>query len=159
MQVVDLYDDATPCLRLHMPPALQARILVKKARVNKSQHDADNDPLAVILKVSREMEKLLRTHPGSASLSLSQIELKIAKAFCHYYIPETETPAIPSGRVRTRDALSGAIILGNLSLVKSLLGKTRMAIPALLNSGSVFFGYPLHLAAAWGHLDIVCYFL
>ncbi|KAF3481463.1 F-box domain and ankyrin repeat protein [Arthroderma uncinatum] len=53
----------------------------------------------------------------------------------------------------TYNILCGAIVIGNISIVKS------MAASVDINSFNDFFGKPLPLAAVWGHLEIVQYLL
>lgn len=56
-----------------------------------------------------------------------------------------------------QNVLSGAIIIGNLQLVEYLLNVETTR--ADINGETPFFGKPLHIAAAWGHADIVEYLL
>ncbi|KLU87240.1 hypothetical protein MAPG_06241 [Magnaporthiopsis poae ATCC 64411] len=53
------------------------------------------------------------------------------------------------------DILCGAIVLGDLGLVRSLLEKGE----AQVNEEAPHFGRPLQVAAAWGHADIVQHLL
>lgn len=56
--------------------------------------------------------------------------------------------------MEAQNLLSGPIVLGDLSLVKSLQA-IRSPIIADVNGLSPYFGRPLALAASWGHLHIV----
>jgi hypothetical protein len=60
--------------------------------------------------------------------------------------------------MRGQNAFSGAIVLRNLALVQELLENQQFG-PVDVNTESFFFGRPLQLAAAWGHLEIVTYLL
>ena len=56
--------------------------------------------------------------------------------------------------------LSGAAIIGNLSVLESLLGRSESSSASVdTNDVTPHFHSPLTLAAAWGHLDIVRYLL
>ncbi|PGH15215.1 hypothetical protein AJ79_02580 [Helicocarpus griseus UAMH5409] len=56
--------------------------------------------------------------------------------------------------------LCGAVVIGDLPLVKSLLEtQSTCAKQAAINDESPYFGRPLQLAACWGHIEIVKYLL
>ncbi|KAK1146894.1 hypothetical protein N8T08_002220 [Aspergillus melleus] len=56
---------------------------------------------------------------------------------------------------QAQNLISGSIVIGNLPLVKSLLGNRAVDV----NRENPYFGRPLHIAAAWGHVAIVRYLL
>ncbi|KAH8690016.1 ankyrin repeat-containing domain protein [Talaromyces proteolyticus] len=64
---------------------------------------------------------------------------------------------IKGENTRRQNLISGAIITGNLSLTMSLFKELGKSVG--VNKKSEYFGRPLHLAAAWGHIEIVQYLL
>ncbi|KAI1375327.1 ankyrin [Hypoxylon crocopeplum] len=153
-QVVCIYDQATPHLSKRIPPPLKGRILLTKSLAC----EATTKLPAVIASVNKALDHL--THP----IKEDQIRQHLAIAEA---VAGMAWSTYPLSQRRHRDAdaeteaqnvLSGAVVLGNLPLIKSLL---EGPIPALAraNSESPFFGRPLQLAAAWGHLPVVRYLL
>jgi hypothetical protein len=61
-------------------------------------------------------------------------------------------------KMEAQNVLSRAVVIGNLPLVISLLKRTSPVL-ADVNIESPYFGRPLQLAAAWGHLEIVRHLL
>ena len=62
-------------------------------------------------------------------------------------------------KMKAQNLLCGAIVAGDLVLVQSLLRGSQSPTTVVVNKESPYFGRPLHLAAAWGHLEIVQYLL
>lgn len=169
-QVVDLDDVATPMMKHHISTALNARILLNKARacdVGPGDDVPIHQPTAIILQVSRALgsSSLLDASSQSAldsatatTTAAAARDFQLAKAFSYHFRPWVE-PTINSPSVRAQNMLSGAIVVGNLTLVTSLLEQAPLPSAKLLNTKSPFFGYPLQLAAAWGHVGIVRHLL
>jgi ankyrin repeat protein len=82
----------------------------------------------------------------------------VAEAFgCHLTLPQC--PQELSDFEATKNLLCGAIVLGCIPLVKSLLEKPQTSSPMDLDTCCNGFGFPLSLAAAWGHIEIVSYLI
>jgi len=58
-------------------------------------------------------------------------------------------------KVQARNLISGAIVIGDFPLAQSLMGKISVNV----NRVNLYFGRPLHTAAAWGRIEIVRYLL
>lgn len=158
------------------PPAIKARILLNQSRAYDDGHSDDRldpHPLFFLSQINRTIEGLLSDDSSCKSISLIKRQLKIAKAFSLYYRPPFRSTHSKDpldqvnniAKVRVQHLFSGAIILGDLVLVKKLLlnddNDDLLPIPVaeILNVKSPYFGYPLQLAAAWGHIELVDYFL
>ncbi|CEJ93485.1 hypothetical protein VHEMI09068 [[Torrubiella] hemipterigena] len=148
----------------HVPTALKARVPLNKAGACDSGPDGDvpiHQSIAIILQVSRALSSLLDTTSQSsapASATAAARDFDLAKAVSYHYAPHVQ-PTINSPSARAQNILSGAIVLGNLALVTSLLDQAPLPSAKLLNTKSPFFGLPLPLAAAWGDVDIVRHLL
>jgi len=64
---------------------------------------------------------------------------------------------VSTEEVQAHNLISGAIVIGNLPLVQSLMGK--ISVNASVNRKNPYFGRPLHTAAVWGRIEIVQYLL
>ena len=154
-QVLDIDDPATTWLSLEMSMPLKGKILLSKARSNQA---TKNEIVSVISKVNNTLDGLTKS---TGDLRIKQHQM-IAEAVAHGYgghsgqlrdgIGESNT------KLEMQDTLSGAIVLGNLPLVKSLLLESSLA-PANINAENAYFGRPLQIAIAWGHLHIFRFLL
>ncbi|CEJ94814.1 hypothetical protein VHEMI10323 [[Torrubiella] hemipterigena] len=192
-RVVNPYDP-----RLDLGPVapldLRARVLLPKA--TSSNRNIVPDPkVKAIAYVNAELDALV----GHTSQDVTfERHLKIAKAVSHHYwrtsaYAYSTCSSLPGPeKDRAQTILCGAIVLGDLSIVRSLVkdfnDSKDASLPFIkeslqsslafhpiygfndnlfslnrdsfsLNRDSLLFGYPLHLAAAWGHIDIVRYLL
>lgn len=182
-RVVNPYDS-----RLDLGPVapldLRARVLIAKA--TSSNRTIVPDPkMKAIAYVNAELDALV----GHTSQDVTfERHLKIAKAVSHHYrrtshYADSNCHSLPGPeKDRARTILCGAIVLGDLSIVRSVvkdfkdtsspfkkeslqsgfpypLDKDFKDTSFSLNRESLLFGFPLHLAAAWGHIDIVRYLL
>ncbi|XXH02409.1 hypothetical protein Hte_008784 [Hypoxylon texense] len=100
---------------------------------------------AAIASVNETLDRL--TQPTTVERRNEQHGLIAEAAGCMYF------PHQPAEEVTTLDLLCGAVVLGNLPLVKSFRNSAN------IDSKSIYFGRPLRLAAAWGHTHIVRYLL
>ncbi|EFQ99377.1 ankyrin repeat protein [Nannizzia gypsea CBS 118893] len=173
-QIIDLFDPIIAMLNLITSPLL-GRILLTKSRSKAATRIAT---LHVIATVNQELDKLI----GCAQQHRHEQHLMISTAVAAYlrddskrhtarYLSEAEqVHSLMWGETRNEhlsvdDKLTaatidkahnlfcGAIVLGNLSLVKSLASSVD------INTVNYYFGQPLGLAAIWGHIDIVRYLL
>lgn len=133
-----------------MPPSLKGRILLATSYTDK----ATKGTLSfVICSVNRELGKL--TQPNEQQ-RLKQHRM-ISEAVSHLSMSQVDDINREGQDVgeeaQAHNVFCGAIVVGNLPLVKYLLG-----------SGSVnriipYFGIPLSIAAAWGHIYIARFLL
>lgn len=148
---MDVEDPATLGLSIEMSPALRGRILLIRSR----SHDTSSDrTLAVISRVNQDLDAL--TGPGETQQARQhQLIAEAVATMNHWKVYGTPDLDVD---MRRQNVFSGAIVLGDLALVADLL-ETRYRGLVDVNAESFFFGRPLQLAAAWGHLAIVAYLL
>lgn len=151
-QVIDIYDPATPDLAEHMPPSLKREILLKKSRLRERPQAKC---LFVIASVNEALDRL--THPDEERREEQHLMVAEAVA-CMDPITRWNGNKDIDAEMKAQNLLSGAIVLGDLRLVKQLLEEQSPGLYRV-KSESPYFGWPLHLAAAWGHLEIVRHLL
>ncbi|KAH8885863.1 ankyrin [Thozetella sp. PMI_491] len=159
-RIVDINDPAASLVQC-MPEQLLGKILLSKS---KSLELGKRSVLSAIATVNRELDRL--TVPGD-DLQAKQ-HLRVAAAAAPQYWNEAASehyrgyhydPKDIDKEAAALNVLCGAIAIGNLALVQSLLQEKSPKLSACLNQQSSEFGYPLHLAAAWGHVHVVQHLL
>lgn len=147
-QVVDIDDPATPDLACRMAPTLRGKIVAAKSR---SAYATRPSYLSVVATVNRALDTL--TDEAGEELIKSRHE-SIAGA-----VNLVDRDRVDA-QVGAQNILSGAAIIGDLSVLKSLLERNESS-PALadVNGVTPYFYSPLALAAARGHLGIVRHLL
>ncbi|KAK2765269.1 hypothetical protein FQN53_006923 [Emmonsiellopsis sp. PD_33] len=142
-----------------MTPQFLDKILLARS---KTKEGTRNKALSVIAHVNRELDAL--TRPSEKQLQLKQ-HLAISEAVStiglHYFIPLGGGVAELDEEIKAHNFLCGAIIVGKLPLVTSLLESVHdpESRKSKVDTDNPYFGRPIHLAAAWGHLEIVRYLL
>lgn len=153
-QIVDIYDPATPNLVRSMGPTLRGKVFVVKshsAEVTSKSH------LSVIANVNLKLDTLTG-ETDEETTKCRHESIAQAVGIVHSVSQWGKEPV--DAKLEAQNLLSGAIIIGDLSLVKSLLASGESS-PTLadVNGATPYFGRPLTLAAAWGHLEIVRFLL
>lgn len=156
-QVVDINDPATtPDLTQKMPPPLKGEILLIKSRSLKTTEDKG---VAVLAKVNEALDLLTLPTEEQKEERHRLIAEAIACMYPDYQRQsECWLEQYTDAEIEAQNLLSGAIVLGNLPLVQFLLESSTPTL-ARVNSRSPYFGLPLPIAAAWGHLHIVRYLI
>lgn len=173
-QIINVFDPRVSLLHLITSPLL-GRILLTKSRSKAATRIV---ALHVIATVNRELDKLT----GCTEQHRPEQHLKISTAIAAYPVGvfglyeefekffvqqahslpweesrighlSVDRTLIPATMDRGHTIFCGAIVLGNLSLVKS------MASSVDINTVNYFFGQPLGLASIWGYYDIMQYLL
>ncbi|KAI9668110.1 MAG: hypothetical protein M1821_000930 [Bathelium mastoideum] len=154
-QIIDINDPATPDLNRCMSPPLKGRILLSKSRSDEATGDK---VLFVIASVNRALDDLTQPTEGE---QVKQHQI-IAESASHQY--PGYSWQIEGGiedideKVEVQNVFSGAIALGAMPLVKTLLWDRASPLPDV-NRESPYFGRPLQIAASWGHVGIVRYLI
>ncbi|KAI9712381.1 MAG: hypothetical protein M1820_001594 [Bogoriella megaspora] len=155
-EVLSIDDCATPYLARRMAPTLKGRILLTRLR---SKDVRNSTLLHVLATVNRALDNA--TKPESQEQRIKQHQM-IAEAVALKHRDQTSQTQNQfrhiDAKVQAQNVFSGAIVLGNLQLVKELL---QLRSPELVdeNVENPYFGRPLQIAATWGHLQIVEYLL
>lgn len=136
-----------------MPPLLKGRILLATSYTSK----ATKGTLSfVICSVNRALDDL--TQPSDEQRS-GQHRM-ISEAVSHlkrFQLDDINEEWQDVGEeTEAHNVFCGAIVIGNLPLVKSLLGSMP---PDSVNRINPYFGIPLSIAAAWGQLYVARYLL
>ncbi|ODM15174.1 hypothetical protein SI65_09413 [Aspergillus cristatus] len=155
-QVIDIKDPAIPGLYLYMPTSLKGRILLSKSY---SQEAIKEDKaLFVIASTNQALDSLTQPNEQRRFEQHRMISEAVA-AIGSYEISwlDRNGQEVSTEEVQTHNLISGAIVIGNLPLVQSLMGK--ISVNANVNRENPYFGRPLHTAAAWGRIEIVQYLL
>lgn len=157
-QVVDIKDPAIPGLYSWVPTSLKGRILL--AQSCSEEATSKDKAIAVIADVNQLLDQLIK--PGDEQLRLEQRRM-VCEAVAHldgYKLARLNKygPEI-NDEMKAQNLLCGAIVTGDLVLVQSLLRGSQSPTAVVVNKENPYFGRPLHLAAAWGHLDIVQFLL
>ncbi|KAG5923433.1 hypothetical protein E4U42_004964 [Claviceps africana] len=165
-QVVDICDPCTPTMPYRMETSLMGRIYLVKSRSNP---DVTQDLLFVIDNVNRRLDMLTGQ---KNDLIREKQHLAVAKMISftpnfRKHGPDLDpySPGYASvqGYDPTWDAhnlFSGAIVIGDLRLVKTLLEEQQTSNPPIdVNGATPYFRKPLVVAAFLGHLEIVRYLL
>jgi hypothetical protein len=147
--VVDIHDPNTPDLAYAMTDQLRGKIFLAKSRLAAAKNKYTY--LSVIASVNQALDiltgetstKVLRHRHESVAQAVNIVQ---------------DLPL--DSRMEAQNNLSGAIIIGDLHLVKILLAADESS-PALadVNTNTPYFGRPLIIAATWGHAEIVSYLL
>ena len=158
-QVVDIKDPAIPGLYSWVSMPLKGRILL--AQSCSEEVISKDKAIAVIAHVNQFMDQL--TRPDDEHWRLEQRRRMVSEAVAHLdgykltrlnkYGPEIDD------EMKAQNLFCGVIVTGDLVLVQSLLRGSQSPTTVVVNKESPYFGRPLHLAAVWGHLDIVQYLL
>ena len=158
-QVVDIKDPAIPGLYSWVPTSLKGRILL--AQSCSEEAISKDKAITVIAQVNQSLNQLTRL--GDEHWQLEQCQQMVSEAVAHLdgyklarlnkYGPEIDD------EMKAQNLLCGAIVTGDLVLVQYLLRESQLPTTVVVNKESPYFGRPLHLATAWGHLDIVQYLL
>ncbi|TPX18803.1 uncharacterized protein E0L32_011482 [Thyridium curvatum] len=159
-QPIDPHDPRTPDLWRSMDATLRGRIALFRSI------DADpskSSQFSVIADINQTLDAL--TEEAHKQIRQSQHEA-VAKAVSQACARSLWAAKIRpddqlNEKLKAQNRLSGAIVIGRLDIVKSMLSPASPAPSTLaeVNGASPYLGRPLILAAAWGHLDIVQYLL
>ena len=142
-QVIDMEDPATPDMANKMHPKLRGKIILKKS---KHLSKESKGYVRAVAQVNQALDNLL----GGID---EERHRAIAEAV---YAKDCYTPAPKKSIMEERNLLSGAAIIGDLDLIKSLLERKD---PCDINGTTPSFPNALTCAAANGHLEIVRYLL
>lgn len=157
-QVVDIKDPAIPGLYSWVPTTLKGRILL--AQSCSEEATSKDKAIAVIADVNQLLDQLIK--PGDEQLQLQQHQM-VSEAVAHldgYKLAQLNKYGLEiNDEMKAQNLLCGAIVTGDLVLVQSLLRGSQSPTAVVVNKENPYFSRPLHLAAAWGHLDIVQYLL
>ncbi|KAK7920159.1 hypothetical protein PG985_008181 [Apiospora marii] len=177
-QVVDLDDPATPCLANRMRPELRGQIIAAKSRSTTATPARVQSYVSVVSRVNQMLDKLLdeedqelrrRRHEAIAQAVIPVRDVD----------PETDDeedcvweeirnmvgrdPPRDDVQVEAQNLLSGAVIAGNLPLLKALLQQhPNERFPSSLagvNGSTPYFPTLLRLAITWGHVEVVRHLL
>ncbi|KAI2769020.1 ankyrin [Daldinia loculata] len=152
-QVIDIDDLATPWVSSRITPSIKAQIFLYRSRSGKGKQDSY---VTTITNVNKAID-LLTQQTEEGRDKQHQI---IAEAICTMHphsIEHWQSTININTHIEAQNILSGAIVLGNLPLVESLLEAPNTL--ARVNFETPYFGRPLQLAAVWGHLHIVRYLI
>ena len=153
-QVVDIKDPAIPGLYSWVTTSLKGRILLAQSCSEKVI--SKDKAIAVIVQVNQSLDQLTRL--GDEHWRLEQYQQMVSEAVAHldgYKLAQLNKygPEIDD-EMKAQNLLCGAIVTGDLVLVQSLLRESQSPTTVVVNKESPYFGRPLHLATAWGYLDI-----
>ncbi|KAI0854287.1 ankyrin repeat-containing domain protein [Daldinia vernicosa] len=156
-QIINVNHSATWLLISRMPITPKGRVLLAKSR---SREANINDAASVIAKVNQALDDLTRPSKEQQAGQHQMIAETVAYRYprCINYPPHgIDWPTKMNRNVATNahNVLMGAIIIGNLPLVKTLLEEQQTGINAINH----YFGRPLEVAAVRGHLQIVRYLI
>lgn len=177
-QVVDLDDPATPRLANRMCPALRGQIIAAKSCSATAMSAGVNGYVSVVSRVNQMLDGLL---DGEDQQLRRRRHEAIAQAAIPVQDADPETddeedcvweaihnmvgrdPPIDDVQVEAQNLLSGAVIAGNLPLLKALLqqhpNKRFPSSLAGVNGTTPYFPTLLRLAATWGHIEVVRHLL
>ncbi|KAK2589384.1 hypothetical protein QQS21_012940 [Conoideocrella luteorostrata] len=144
-QVIDITD------MYYISSAIRGRIAEVKSRSAEAAH---LHYLSVIANVNQKLDAM--TGETDEEL-LKQRHEAVAETVYHGISPYRAYDA----KWEAQNLLSGAVIIGNLPIVKSILAGRPESSDSLpdVNGATPYFGRPLALAAGWGHVEIVRYLL
>lgn len=137
-----------------MPLALKGRALLRRAQTPKALGD-EYHGLHAITSVNRALDALTQAPWEERIRNNRKVAEEVARRY-YRHREEDAGPMAPCGP-EEQMVFCGAIILGNLLLVKELHENGQP--PPSVHDWVPYFGRPLSLAAGWGHLDIVRYLL
>lgn len=138
-----------------MPHSLKGKVLLSKSY----RQDTTKDKVpSVLASVNRALDNLIQMDEKQRTEQHIMISEAIAFLDRVGIIKIIQRNLEDDAKMEPQNVLSGAIIIGNLPLVKSLLSEDSTVLPNV-NTESLYFGRPLQLAAAWDRLEIVRYLL
>ncbi|KAI1840389.1 hypothetical protein JX266_013397 [Neoarthrinium moseri] len=143
-QTVDIDDPATPGLASRMPPILRGKVVAVKSR---SASASSGSYLSVVASVSQALDNLIED-------SNEQLRRSRHEAVAGTVLLVRDHPV--DHKIEAQNVLSGAVIIGNLPLVASLLQNNSLTD---VNGTTPYFHDLLTLAATYGHVDVVRYLL
>lgn len=150
-QVVDVFDPATPWLYDKMPPTFKGKLFLSKTSSGKIGLDK---PFAVVNSVNQALDDIIKPNKEQQLKHHQMISEAIATTIntdrSPYSNKTSENPA--------ENLFCGAIVIGNLALIKTLL-PTLPRYAANIDLRNDWFGIPIQIAASWGHFGIVQYLL
>ena len=135
-----------------MSSSLLGQILLKRSYGSKAARDRDGSLYAIAL-ANRTLDSLIT---GETEEERANRYRHVAEQVANTYYLSRDVK-ISDWVLDDQLVLSGAVIHGDLSLVRNF-AETKSLSDAL-NDCTEFFGRPLHLAAVWGHTDVVRYLL
>jgi hypothetical protein len=155
-RVIDIRDQALVPFIHRFPAPFLGKILLKMSYSLSSYQGNALETLSVIADVNRALDDLMRT----ADLEREWRHHRIAEAVAQYWISVRRRSPIMTEALREQNLLSGAIVVGNVELVLSLLGDgDGHETLANVHAESPYFGTPIQLAITWGYFEIVQYLL
>ncbi|SPO03594.1 uncharacterized protein DNG_06277 [Cephalotrichum gorgonifer] len=154
-QVIDIFDPAAPRLPVQIPIALKGMVLLRKSYAPTTLLGQD-PALFAIASVNQALDVL--TQPTDEERTKQHRLIAEEVALRYRYSSYGLTSGVAACGPTEQMVFCGAIILGNLPLVEELLERRQPPLPSV-NDWVPYFGRPLPLAAAWGHVDIVRYLL
>ncbi|KAG5950935.1 hypothetical protein E4U53_004147 [Claviceps sorghi] len=153
-QVVEIHDPCTPTLPFAISNNLAAKIMLVKSRSNL---DVTQDFLVVINNVNQRLDALTgekndvireKRHLAVAAMIVSTHRFRYTTG--QVYDPTWDA----------QNLFCGAIVIGDLPLVKTLLEERQTSNPPVeVNVTTPYFHKPLSIAARLGRLKIVRYLL
>ncbi|KAK8039967.1 ankyrin repeat domain containing protein [Apiospora rasikravindrae] len=194
-QVVDIDDPATPCLASRVEPGLRGRIIAAKSRSASATAatgtaDGIKSHISVVATVNQLLDGLLgededpelrrRRRESIAQAVLPVKEVRADDVYgspdSHDMVdqllgkigPDRDAP-LDHVLVEGQNLLSGAVVTGNLALLKLLLQQhPNVRLPASgrlpsrwsgVSGVTPYFPNLVTLAATWGHLEVVRHLL
>ncbi|RAO73291.1 uncharacterized protein BHQ10_009303 [Talaromyces amestolkiae] len=137
-----------------MSASLRARILLSGSY---SVARCRTRTFLAISYVSTRLAELTRANNDQAVRIRKKIALAAAQSGNPEYHDLYKDDTIKGEKTQRQNLVSGAIIMGDLPLTIYLFKEFGESVG--VNKKSEYFGRPLHLAAAWGHMEIVQYLL
>ncbi|KAG5983915.1 hypothetical protein E4U55_006698 [Claviceps digitariae] len=153
-QVVHINDRCTPFLSPQIGPSLRGRIALVKSRTNL---DVNQDFLVVIDNVNRKLDIMTGV---TDEVTREEQHLAIAETVSSVKCTGYSTGKGYDSKWDLQNLFCGAVVIGDLSLVKTMLEEQRTSKPPIkLNGLTPYFSRPLVIAAGRGWLDIVRYLM
>ncbi|PGH15244.1 hypothetical protein AJ80_05597 [Polytolypa hystricis UAMH7299] len=156
--VIDLHDPATPYLFNSLPPPLKGRVFLSKYEFKMQREDGI---FSAVASVNQKLDEL--TQPSEEQQHAQHLQIAEAAGGIHSLWDKSYGQCMnqffDEESLDALDLLGGAIVIGNLPLVQALLEPVLRFPWGGVDNLSQYFGRPLQLAAAWGHLEIVQYLL
>lgn len=137
-----------------IPASLRARILLSGSY---SVARYRTGTFLAISYVSTRLAELTGANNDQAARIRETIALAAAQSGNPKFHDLYKDDTIKGEKTRRQNLISGAIIMGDLPLTICLLKEFGESVG--VNKKSEYFGRPLHLASAWGHMEIVQYLL
>ncbi len=156
-QVIDIDDPVfrdTP----RLPLRLKGQILLNRSRSQSPNTIAKNKHVSVLAKLIQSLGSLVDSSNGLRDDQQRDLSEALARFYPQLIEPLGWPPALPEQDAKTierQNLLSGAIVLGDLDLVKIILSTH----PIDLHNINPYFGLPLSLSVFFGHIQIVQHLL